>query len=103
MNLPMHTLQSLTASVRTVWEAPESGSCVIQADSPVTWPASLVLDVQTGANGHDFYYPAGFTSLQFSANGRCSPFMVRKGELISVSVNTVSATDALIELTPSIG
>ena len=103
MNLPKQLIQSLTAGTRVVWQADQSGTCQIQADSPVTWPTSLVLDIQVGYNGIDFFVPSGFSSLQFTANGLCSPFEVRKGQFISVAVNTVSATDALIEITPNIG
>lgn len=102
MNLPTQYILSTTVGVYVRWKAPRSGMCRIQASCPITWPTSLVLDVKTSIDGSGPAYPSGFTSLQFSAAGICSPFYVHEGMDIWVLVNTLSGTSAEIRLTPSI-
>ena len=99
----MQTLHTLTAGGRVLWVCPADGVARIECLSRLTWPAGLILDVQVSLSGTRFTYPSGFATLQFTANGICSAFSVAAGSYISVSVNTASATDALIELTPSFG
>jgi len=102
LNLQTQYILSTTAGLYVKWRAPKSGMCRIQVRSPHTWPSLLVLDVKTSVVGMGPAYPAGFTSLQFSAAGICNPFYVHEGMEIWVLVNTLSGTSADIETTPSI-